>query len=285
MAPESLILQPLAMGQFVWGAALGVGLGIGLIVLIFAAFLAFRSFLRICPPNYALVRTGLSRQKVIVGGRLFYIPLLSKVIELPVGLLEVPVSVRNAYSQGGIAMNIEAIANVKISTHPDRIGNAIERFAEQDKLIPRVAKENLEGHLRDVIAKLTPEQVNEDRLAFADQLSSASEDDLRGLGLQLDTLKILHVSDEVGYLDATGRKAIANIHRTAEIAESNARRNAEQAEAEADGRASVAVANAEAQIVQLQNDLRRVEAELGAEVKAEEARTMAAAREARAMAE
>lgn len=275
------------LGMASYGPALvtGIGIGLGLFILGLVVLVVWRSFLRICPPNAALVRTGLSRQRVIVGGRLTFIPLFSKVIELPVGLLEVPVGVRNAYSKGGIAMNIEAIANVKVSTAPERIGNAIEKFAEQDKMIPRVAKETLEGHLRTVIAQLTPEQVNEDRLAFADQLSRESEDDLRGLGLDLDTLKILHVSDEVGYLDATGRKAIANIVRASEIAESNARRSAEQAEAEAEGRASVAVANAQAQIVTLENDLRRVEAELGAQVKAEEARTMAAAREARATAE
>jgi flotillin len=286
MGNEMVILgSSLAAAQYAGPIMSGIALGAGFFVLGLVVLVVWRSFLRICPPNAALVRTGIGNQTVIVGGRLTFIPLFSKVIELPVGLIEVPVSVRNAYSQGGIAMNIEAIANVKVSTDRQRIGNAIERFAEQDANIPRVAKENLEAHLRDVIAKLTPEQVNEDRLAFADQLSSASEDHLRGLGLQLDTFKILHVSDEVGYLDATGRKAIANIVRAAEIAESNARRGAEQVEAEAEGRASVAVANAQAQIVTLENDLRRVEAELGAEVKAEEARTMAAAREARATAE
>jgi flotillin len=286
MGNEMVILgSSLAAAQFAGPIMSGIALGAGFFVLGLVVLVVWRSFLRICPPNAALVRTGIGNQTVIVGGRLTFIPLFSKVIELPVGLLEVPVTVRNAYSKGGIAMNIEAIANVKVSTARERIGNAIEKFAENDQMIPRVAKETLEGHLRTVIAQLTPEQVNEDRLAFADQLSRESEDDLRGLGLDLDTLKILHVSDEVGYLDATGRKAIANIVRSSEIAESNARRNAEQAEAEAEGRASVAVANAQAQIVTLENDLRRVEAELGATVKAEEARTMAAAREARATAE
>jgi flotillin len=286
MGNEMVILgSSLAAAQYAGPIMSGIALGAGFFLLGLVVLVVWRSFLRICPPNAALVRTGIGNQTVIVGGRLTFIPLFSKVIELPVGLLEVPVTVRNAYSKGGIAMNIEAIANVKVSTARERIGNAIEKFAENDQMIPRVAKETLEGHLRTVIAQLTPEQVNEDRLAFADQLSRESEDDLRGLGLDLDTLKILHVSDEVGYLDATGRKAIANIVRSSEIAESNARRNAEQAEAEAEGRASVAVANAQAQIVTLENDLRRVEAELGATVKAEEARTMAAAREARATAE
>src|SRR5690606_35191854 len=118
----------------------------------------------------------------------------------------------------------EAIANIKVSSDPKYINNAIERFLDRDiNEIRRVSKETLEGHLRGVIATLTPEQVNEDRLTFAETLATETEEDLVKLGLHLDTFKILHVNDEVGYLDATGRKAIANIVRAAEISESDAK--------------------------------------------------------------
>ena len=143
----------------------------------------------------------------------------------------------------------------------------------------------MEGHLRGVIAKLTPEQVNEDRLAFAEVLTNETVTDLKKLGLNLDTLKIQHVSDDVGYLDATGRKAIANIVRSAEIAESDAKRDAEESEAENEGRAIVTRSNVDSKLVLLQNDLRRIRADLESKVKSEEERMEAAAREARAKAE
>lgn len=183
-------------------------------------------------------------------------------------------------------MNVEAIANIKITSDPKYVNNAIERFLDRDiNEIRRVGKETLEGHLRGVVASLTPEQVNEDRLAFAEKLTQETEEDLVKLGLHLDTLKILHVSDEVGYLDATGRKAIANIVRAAEIAESDARRGASQSESENMGRAKVTQANVDTALVQLQNELRKIRAELDSTVKSEEERTTAAAREARAKAE
>jgi flotillin len=183
-------------------------------------------------------------------------------------------------------MNVEAIANVKVSSDENVIHNAVERFLGRETgEIRRVSKETLEGHLRSVIANLTPEQVNEDRLRFAEALQKESEEDLRKLGLHLDTLKISHVNDEVGYLDATGRKAIANIIRAAEIAESDAKRSAEQSESENAGRANVRRAEADAAIAKMRNELRKIRAELESRVKSEEERTAAAARQARAEAE
>jgi flotillin len=281
--------------QFMELGGVIVGAGLFLVFLILA-FLVVRTFYRICSPNEVLVFSGGFQKsfaggkrqnfETLTGGRKFYIPGLTNVSKLSLNLMEVPIQVRNSYSQGGIAMNVDAIANVKISSDREVIGNAVERFLNQDIAnIRRVAKETLEGHLRGVIANLTPEQVNEDRLLFADSLARETEEDLRKLGLHLDTLKILHVSDEVGYLDATGRKAIAAVVRSAEIAESDANRAAELTEAENRGRGDVMTADADKAIVELRNELRRMKAELESEVLAEEERTMAAAREARATAE
>lgn len=91
-------------------------------------------------------------------------------------VMEIPIAIRNAYSKGGVPMNVDAIANVKISSEPARVGNAIERFLGRgNDEIGRVARETLEGHLRGVLATLTPEEVNEDRLKFADSPSPTSK--------------------------------------------------------------------------------------------------------------
>lgn len=262
-------------------------------IFFFIAFL--KSILQICPPNEVLIFSGRTRKlsdgssrgfRTLQGGRGYRIPLIETVSRMSMTLLEVPIAIRGAYSKGGIPLNVDAIANVKISSDAVVIGNAIERFLGRDENeIRRVAKETLEGHLRGVLAKLTPEEINEDRLKFADELSSESEQDLRKLGIHLDTFKIQHVSDDKLYLDSIGREAIANVIRDAEIAESNAKRDAEQAEAESRSRSNVIMANVEANISKMVNELRKVQAELDAKVRAEEERTLAAAREARAKAE
>lgn len=272
------------------------GLGALAFVFLLLILLAIvRRFLFICPPNEVLIFSGRNYRmpdgtkrgfNVVFGGTGWRTPFVGKVDRMSLNTMEVPISVRNVYSKGGIPLNVDAIANIKISSDHRLVGNAIERFLGRDpNEIRRVAKETLEGHLRGTIATLTPEEVNEDRLMFAEALSRESEEDLSKLGLHVDTLKIQHVADDLGYLDSTGRRAIANVIREAEIAESDAKRAAEQAEAENQGRANVIQANVEANIAKLRNELRRIQADLEAEVRSEEERTAAAAREARAKAE
>lgn len=273
----------------------GLIMGGGAAVLILIGLAWVKSFLHICPPNEVLIFSGRRRKmadgtsrgfRPIFGGRGWRTPIVEKVDRMSLSIMEVPIQTRNAYSKGGIPLAVDAIANVKISSDPQVVGNAIERFLGRDPAeIRRVAKETLEGHLRGVLARLTPEEVNEDRLKFADELLRESELDLNKLGIHLDTLKIQHVSDDAHYLDSIGREAIANVVMEAEIAESDMKRQAELAEAENDGRARVIEANVQAQVLQMRNELRRIQADLEAEVRSEEERTLAAAREARAKAE
>lgn len=265
------------------------------LALLFAFFAFIKSLLQIGAPNEVLIFSGRRTTladgtkrgfRTIFGGFAFRTPIIEKVSRMSLNAMEVPISIRGAYSQGGIPLNVDAIANVKISSDPKIVGNAIERFLGRDpNEIRRVAKETLEGQLRGVLARLTPEEVNEDRLKFAEELSRESEMDLSKLGIHLDTLKIQHVSDDVSYLDSIGREAIANVIKDAEIAESDAQRMAELAVAENAGRANIARANAEANIARMKNDLRRIQADLEAQISTEEETTAGAAREARATAE
>lgn len=253
------------------------------------------TFLQICKPNQILILSGRKRKRkdgqevgyrVIFGGRTLCIPILETVKTMDLRTMPVPVEVRNAYSKGGTPLNIQAIANVKISNDRTIVGNAIERFLDRDRSeIARVARETLEGNLRGVVATLTPEQLNEDRLQFAERIADDVSRDLSKLGLHLDILKIQSVSDDVDYLSSIGRRQIANIRRNAEIAESNAKAKAEQAEAECKRQAEVAETLARTFIQQKQNELRKIKAELEQEARSEEKRAEAGAQEARARAE
>ncbi|WP_413466196.1 flotillin family protein [Planktothrix agardhii] len=274
------------------GTALPVALSIFGII-IFLWFL--NTFLQICKPNEILILSGRKRRnqdgqelgyRVIFGGRTMCIPILETVKTMDLRTMPVRVEVKNAYSKGGTPLNIQAIANVKISNDRKIVGNAIERFLERDRSeISRVAKETLEGNLRGVVGTLTPEQLNEDRLQFAESIAEDVSRDLSKLGLQLDTLKIQSVSDDVDYLNSIGRRQIALIVRDAEIAESNAMAEAEQTEADCRRQAEVAKTQAQTIVLQKGNELRKIKAELEQQARSEEERTTAAGEEARAKAE
>ena len=148
-----------------------------------------------------------------------------------------------------------------------------------------MAKENLEGNLRSVLAQLTPEQVNEDRLRFAEQIADDVGSDMRRLGLQLDTLKIQSVSDDVDYLNSISRRRVAQIVRDAEIAEAEAIGQAERVEAEMEEVAEVVRTEAETTVLQKDNAVRTQIAEMEKKARSEEERTAAAELEAQAKAE
>ncbi len=255
----------------------------------------YRSLLRICRPNEILIFSGRKHKsadgrtigyRVVFGGRGVRVPIVETVSRMDVSLISVPIAVQGAYSEGGIPLNVHAIANIKVSTDRRYVGNAIERFLGKDRSeIARVVKETLEGHLRNVIATMTPEELNQDRLKFARHLEESAGPDLEKLGLELDVLKIQHVTDDGNYLESIGRQRIAEILRNAEVAESDATREAEQAEAAARARGEVAMTNAQAAVQRKQNELRQIKAEVEAEARAEEVRAEAAGQQARAEAE
>ena len=126
-----------------------------------------KNLLYVCPPNHVLIFSGRQRTsadgrnvgfRVVFGGRSLRIPILEQVQAMSLTNISVPMSITGAYSEGaegtlGIPLSINAIANVKVSSDPRFVGNAIERFLGRDRAeIARVAKETLEGHLRGVLA-------------------------------------------------------------------------------------------------------------------------------------
>ena len=275
-----------------FGAALPIALTI---FLVSAAIWLLKSLLRICNPNEVLIVSGRKYRapsgetlgyRVVFGGRVLSIPILETVKRMDMTVMPVPVEVTNAYARGGTPIDIQAIANVKISSDPEIIGNAIERFLDRNRSeIARVARETLEGNLRGVLATLTPEQVNEDRLEFAERIAQDVSRDLAKLGMQLDTLKIQSVADKVDYLSSISRRRIAHIVRDVEIAEAESVGQAERIEAECEQRAEVAKTQARSIVQQQENDLRKIKARLEEQARSEEERTEAAAIEARARAE
>jgi flotillin len=270
------------------------GVTAGIVVLL-VLMVIYRYLLRICRPNEILIFSGRKHKapdgrvvgyRVVFGGRGVRIPVVETVDRMDVSLISVPIAVAGAYSEGGIPLNVHAIANIKVSTERRLVGNAIENFLGKGRPeIARVVKETLEGHLRGVLATMTPEELNQDRLKFAKQLEASAKPDLEKLGLELDVLKIQHIADDRNYLESIGRQRIAEILRTAEVAESDATRAAEQAEAAARARGEVAMTNAQAALQRKQNELRQIKAEVDAEARAEEVRAEAAGQQARAEAE
>jgi flotillin len=254
----------------------------GLIVLAF-----IKANLRICHPNEILVFSGRKRTlrdgsavgyRIIKGGRGLKIPIIESVSRLPLTTIPIELDLSGALTNGIIPINLQAMANVKIAgSEEEGLSNALERFLGKNiDDISRVAKENIEGSLRGVLATLTPEEANSNRLEFAEKVVQEARSDLQRLGLVLDTFKVQQISDKEGYLDAIARRKNAEVRRDARITEAAAAAEARLVAAEAKKKGTVAEAEADMTIVEAENKLRVKRADLAAEANRAEAKATVA---------
>ncbi len=268
-----------------------VALAFTLLVVVVVAVLTIKSLIIIVPPNMAAVLTGRNRKlptgetigyRSVIGGRTLRVPIIETVQYISLETFPIEIAITNAFSKGNIPLNIEAIANVKIASEPETIfNNAVERiFGKSEDEIVSMAKDTLMGNLRGVLATLTPEEVNEDRLGFAVALAEDAGEDLSALGFHLDVLKIQNVSDERGYLEAIGREKSAEAVRDAEIAEADSAAQTRQRQAAARQVAEVKEAEADITIAEAQNRLRVRKAELDREAQIVERTALVKAQEA-----
>jgi flotillin len=239
---------------------------------VLAALILVRNVLYVCPPNEVLVFSGATPRntaegkkiayRIVKGGRTLRIPLLETVDSMDLSNMIIELKVKGAYSKGGIPLTVQGIANIKVPGEEPLIHNTIERFLGKSRAeIMDVARETLEGNLRGVLSSLTPEQVNQDKEAFANRLTEEAEHDLSNLGLVLDTLKIQNVTDDVGYLDSIGRTRSAEVRRNAQIAEAQAKAQTAEQKWRNTMEAELGKLNAQIQVANADNARRVMDAQ------------------------
>jgi flotillin len=260
--------------------------GVALVAVV-ALVATIKSLIVIVPPNSAAIITGRNRAlddgknvgyRAVIGGRTLRVPIIEHVSWMPLATIPIELTVQNAFSKGGIPLSVQAVANVKVASEPETtFNNGVERLlGKRMQEIEELAKETLSANLRGVLATLTPEEVNEDRMKFAAELLQEADQDLQKLGLQLDILKIQNVTDEVGYLAAVGRAKTAQVLKEAQIAEAANQAETKQRQAEARTLAEVTQAQNEAEVLSRQAESRRLAevAQAQAEVAIAEAKNM-----------
>lgn len=257
------------------------------VIAVAALALLIKNVLYVCQPNEVLVFSGRTRRtadgktigyRIIKGGRAMRVPLLETVDRMDLTNMIIELTVKNAYSKGGIPLTVQGVANIKIPGEEPLIHASLERFLGKSRAeIMKVARETLEGNLRGVLATLTPEQVNQDKEAFAQKLTEEAEHDLTNIGLVMDTLKIQNVTDDVGYLDSIGRMRSAEIRRKAQVAEAIAKAEAEEQKwrnlregelSKLEAQIKVAIADTERRIAEARTRREAMIAEQRAEVQA-----------------
>ncbi|MCH9002744.1 MAG: hypothetical protein IIC02_09250 [Planctomycetes bacterium] len=252
----------------------GLILGVVFAFLVISVILTVLKLVLVGNPSEMLIISGKRQRdgqgyRTLIGGRTIVIPILEKVARLSLRNMQVALDV-SAQSGGGTMMPIQVtgVANVKVSSDPSERGNAIERFLGQPPAeLQRVARETLEGGIRAVIGKMTPEEIVEDRDKFVTTVMNEVTDDFRKLGMIIDSVNIQNVHDEQQYLESIARKARAEVISEARKAEAAHASEAviKEAEASAAARQAKAIRDAEAKTTEAISNRKAEEARLTAE--------------------
>ncbi|SFR14347.1 flotillin [Desulfoscipio geothermicus DSM 3669] len=202
----------------------------------------------------ALVVTGL-KKRVISGGGGFVIPLLERADRISLENMKINVETRGALTEQGVDIKADGVAVIKVKSDKESILSALEQFntgKETDTIgvIKDTAKDVLEGKLREIISKLTVEEIYKDREKFASQVQEVAAVDLAEMGLEIKAFTIRDIADDNGYLEALGKKRIAEVKRDADIAEAEALKETQIRTAEANRLGEEARLLAETQIAE-----------------------------------
>jgi flotillin len=215
-------------------------------------------------PNEAFIVYGVGGTRVIKGGGTLIFPMIHSWKSLPLELMSFDVAPKqDLYTKQGVAVTVEAVAQIKVKSDTLSIKTAAEQFltktpVQREGLIRLV----MEGHLRGIIGQLTVEEIVKQPEMVADRMRSTCAEDMTKMGLEVVSFTIKEVKDQNEYITNMGRPDIVRIKRDAEIA---------AAEAERDTAIKRAQAQREAAIAKAQADQARVEAETASMSKQAEA--------------
>ena len=231
------------------------------------------------PPDTAYIISGLRKKiiigKIIIGKASIKIPFFERMDRLSLKLIPIDVKTSTAVPTADyINIQVDAAVNIKISSDNQRLSVAAENFLNQDTdYIARVAREVLEGNMREIVGRMKLEEMVSDRQKFAELVKENAMPDLAAMGLDIISFNVQNFSDSNGVIDDLGIDNISQIKKKAAIAKAEADKEIAVAKAEADRQASDARINAEREIAIKNNELEIQKAELkkDADVKQAEA--------------
>src|SRR5437870_2968219 len=222
-------------------------------------------------PHEALVVYGFRGKRVITGHGTIVFPMVENCHDLSLELMSFDVAPQqNRYTKQGVAVTVEAVAQIKVKSDKVSVETAAEQFLsktpqQREGLIRLV----MEGHLRGIIGQLTVEEIVKQPEMVADRMRSTCAEDMNKMGLEVISFTIKEVRDKNDYIANMGRPDVARIKMQADVAQAEAERDTAIKRAEATRAAAVAQAEADKQrvLAQALSQAAQAEAERDLEVK------------------
>jgi flotillin len=218
-----------------------------MVVAVLFVMAMFARLYRKAGPHEALVVYGFRGTRIIKGRGSVIFPGVENCRLLSLELMSFDVAPQqDLYTKQGVAVTVEAVAQIKVKSDPESIQTAAEQFLtktpqEREGLIRLV----MEGHLRGIIGQLTVEEIVKQPEMVGDRMRSTCADDMNKMGLEVISFTIKEVRDKNEYISNMGRPDVARIKRDADVAAAEAERDTAIKRAEATRAAAVAKAQAD----------------------------------------
>jgi flotillin len=227
----------------------------GLMVLAILFLMAmFARLYRKAGPNEALVVYGFRGTRIVIGRGTLILPMLQSYRQLSLELMSFDVAPpQDLYTKQGVAVTVEAVAQIKVKSDPESIKTASEQFlSKTDQDREALIRLVMEGHLRGIIGQLSVEQIVKEPEMVGDRMRGTCAGDMTKMGLEVISFTIKEVRDKNEYITNMGKPDVARIKRDADVA---------TAEADRDTAIKRALAQRESAVARAQADQERVLAE------------------------
>ncbi|MBE5879548.1 MAG: flotillin family protein [Lachnospiraceae bacterium] len=254
-------------------------IAIGILIAIIAIIIIFASGYVKAPPDMAFIISGIKKKpRFAIAKATIKIPFFERLDKLTLKLIPIDVKTSNAVPTADyININVDATVNVKVSSEPDKLQLAAENFLNRPtEYIAGVAREVLEGNVREIVGKMKLEEMVSDRQKFANLVKENAEPDLAAMGLDIISFNVQNFVDGNEVIENLGIDNIVKIKKAAAIARAESERDIKVAQAAADKESNDAKVAAETEIAKKQNELAIKKSELQMEADTKKAMADAA---------
>ncbi|MDE7322071.1 MAG: flotillin family protein [Lachnospiraceae bacterium] len=255
-----------------------VGLVAALTVIVILIVLLSLGYVK-APPDMAFIISGIKKKsKVVIGKASIRVPFFERLDKLNLRLIPIDVKTSCAVPTADyININVDATVNVKISNQPDKLRIAAENFLNKNiEYIAGVAREVLEGNVREIVGRMRLEEMVSDRQKFAELVKENAEPDLAAMGLDIISFNVQNFVDGNDVIENLGIDNIVKIKKAAAIARAESERDIKVAQAAADKESNDAAVAAQTEIAKKQNELAIKKSELQMEADTKKAMADAA---------
>ena len=245
-------------------ASIGVIIVPVILIIAFLVIIFFAGYVK-ASPDTAIIISGLRKNpKVLIGKAGVKIPFLERKDALNLQLIPIDVKTSNAVPTADyININVDATVNVKISDDEARLKLTAQNFLNKNpEYIGRVAREVLEGNVREIVGKMALEEMVSDRQKFANLVKENAEPDLAAMGLDIISFNVQNFVDGNGVIENLGVDNIVKIQKNAAISRAESEKEIAKAQANAKKEANEAQVNADTEIAIKENELAIKRAEL-----------------------